>query len=762
MATRILKTFDAAPEALAAIPGVRTLQAYPAFTVIEAEDDAAAAAAGRTGLTEDITANYVLQSGEKPIDTGIPRMTADGASQQHPAYADQNPLPGGPHHFIVQFVGPIRDEWLSGLVLTGAEVVAPYQHYAVIVRATARQAGAISQLKYVRWAGHLPYAARLSPTAASDPTEPSENAPRTRLLPGAFNVEFFKNEQASAARAAVAKLGFEIIEDLSASGILVVRSTPDSSDDALQGRLQALSMVHGVRQIGRKAISRISNDRAAVVMGAATALGTPGLGLSGAGQIIGICDTGLDTGVPATIHPDFTGRIAAIRSYPISPAFSAYVTNPGADDGPSDVDSGHGTHTSGSILGSGVSSTNLPGLAGPVRGLAYGASLVMQAVEQRVRWKPGQAPPDGSRYALAGLPSDLTDLFTWSYGQGARIHSNSWGGGDAQDYDANCGQIDAFVWSNPDFCILFAAGNDGKDSDGDGQIDSGSVTPPGTAKNCITVGASDNNRPEINQTNGDLWGPTAAPTAALAAGDPANMAPFSSRGPTRDGRIKPEIVAPGTYVLSTRSRLLSEKTWGYGRYGTSSLYMFDCGTSMATPLTAGAVAVIRQYLRIEMAIPAPSAALLKASIVVGAVAINGRGGPPDMDQGFGRIDVDAVVAPAAPLKATFIEGPKLATGDLNEHVVQVVAPGCPIKVSMAYSDYPGPNLVNNLNLIVRGPDGTVLTGNAAGGSTTLDKINNVETVLMPNAAHGAWRVQVVASNVANGPQSFALAILAAS
>ncbi|MGX7873189.1 S8 family serine peptidase [Mesorhizobium sp. ORM6] len=322
--------------------------------------------------------------------------------------------------------------------------------------------------------------------------------------------------------------------------------------------------------------------------------------------------------------------------------------------------------------------------------------------------------------------------------------------------------MDTFIWNKPDFCILFAAGNDGKDNDGDGLIDSGSVTPPGTAKNCITVGACANDRPNISQTNGDLWGPTAAPTAAPAAGDPKNLAPFSSRGPTRDGRIKPDVVSPGTYVLSTRSRRLSEKTWGYGRYATATLYMFDCGTSMATPLAAGAVAVIRQYLRTQKKIASPSAALLKAVLILGAVPINGRNGPPDVDQGFGRVDVDAVVAPAAPLASTFVEGPKLATGDLQELQVQVAHAGLPLKVTMVYSDYPGANLVNNLNLVVRAPDGSVTVGNARPGTTAMDNINNVECIATTAAAAGTWKVQVVASNVPQGPQPYALAILAAT
>ncbi|MGX7873190.1 S8 family serine peptidase [Mesorhizobium sp. ORM6] len=428
MAKRILKAFDAKAEDLASIVGVRTIQAYPAFTVVEADDDTAAEAVMRTGLSEDITSNFGIDAGQTSIDTAVPRISVEGVDQHHPDYPDDTPLSKGPHHYIVQFVGPIRRPWITGVGKTGAEVVAPYQHYAVIARATAEQAGAITKLVYVRWVGHLPYSARIAPAAASPSTEHSELAPRTRLLPGAFNVEFFKPELASAAKRMVTKLGFAIIEDLSRRGLLVVRSKRTEPAE-LPAQIDQLSKVHGVRQIGRKPISRIANDRAAIVMATANALARPGLGLSGAGEIVGICDTGLDTGVPSTIHPDFSGRVAAIKSYPISPSFSAYVTNPGADDGPADLDSGHGTHTSGSILGNGISSSNLPGLAGPIRGLAYEAQLVMQAVEQQVDWKPNIAGPDAARYALAGLPSDLADLFTWSYSQGARVHSNSWGGG---------------------------------------------------------------------------------------------------------------------------------------------------------------------------------------------------------------------------------------------------------------------------------------------------------------------------------------------
>jgi hypothetical protein len=123
--------------------------------------------------------------------------------------------------------------------------------------------------------------------------------------------------------------------------------------------------------------------------------------------------------------------------------------------------------------------------------------------------------------------------------------------------------LDNFVWKKPDFCILFAAGNDGTDANRDGVVDLGSVTAPGTAKNCITVGASENNRPEFTETYGEAWKddyPVEPLKSDPMANDPDDMVAFSSRGPTADGRIKPDVVAPGTYILSTRSRMIGI-TW---------------------------------------------------------------------------------------------------------------------------------------------------------------------------------------------------------
>jgi serine protease AprX len=528
--------------------------------------------------------------------------------------------------------------------------------------------------------------------------------------------------------------------------------------------------VPGVRFIRERTLKRTSNDVAARLMGTALALGNPGLGLSGQGEVVGVCDTGLDTGDPDTVHPDFKNRVAWIKSYPISSDFDAFVKNPGGNDGPADLDSGHGTHVAGSILCDGASSAGLPGLAGPIRGLAHKARLAFQAVEQEIRWKdPADAAVHG-RYLLAGIPLDLGTLFGDAYAKKVRIHSNSWGGGDPGAYDEQCKQLDQFVWDHPDFLVVTAAGNDGTDRDGDGRINPMSVSSPAPAKNALTVGACENQRPNFDRERYGDWWPSDYPAAPFKndpmSDDPDEVVPFSSRGPTRDGRVKPDVVAPGTFILSTRSRQIALNNTAWAAFPPSRLYFHMGGTSMATPLTAGACAIVREYLRKKQGIKSPTAALLKAAVIAGAQRLPGTapaGTVLDNHQGFGRVNLDAVLAPAPPLRARFVEvEPGLLTGAQHVATLSLAVGGPLLRIVLGYSDYPGASLVNNLNLLVQAPDGTTLVGNQGpGGAPTPDTNNNVEVVQVPAPAGGAWRVAVVGSNVPQGPQPFALVVLAA-
>ena len=754
----MLKVFASGRDQDALAERYDLVERYPAFVLLDASAKQARAIEA-DHLVEDISDQYTIRLGgevQASIDSSSPRITARGTTAAHPAYKGAKRLVPGPHHYLVQFVGPVKDAWLDSVRKAGGEVVDGYSGFTMVVRASDDSIARIAALPEVRWAGHLPTQARIDVAPPSAP-----RPPRTKLLPGSLAVEFFTAREARKGRAAVRRLGVRIAADESDAGVLVVEQRGGTA--AQQRRqVEALSRVHGVRTVRRRAVNRISNDVAVgIVKGNAAAMGGVAT-LDAAGEIVGICDTGLDVGSTGPAHPDFAGRVKAVLSYPITPDFSTYIRNAGHDDGASDLDSGHGTHVAGSVLGDGTASAALVGQT-PIRGIAHGARLVFQAVEQSLDWKDPQDLAKYGRYLLAGIPADISKIFADAFTRGVRVHSNSWGGGDAGAYDAQSRRLDQFVWEHPTMCVLVAAGNDGTDHDRNGKIDLGSVTPPATAKNCITVGASESLRRAFDSDTYGEWWPHSYPAppykGAPMANDPAQVVAFSSRGPTADGRMKPDVVAPGTWILSTKSTMLSTTATGWGPFPPSSKYFYMGGTSMATPLTAGAVAAIRQHLRRDRHIANPTAALLKAVVIAGADRLPNTapmGTVVDPHQGFGRVDVAGSVTPGAGM-ALVLEQHRVSTGRARRTTVKVKNPTTPLRVVLAYSDYPGASLVNNLNLVVTAPDGTMHVGNQSeAGTPTLDVVNNVEVVHVSRPASGQWTIEVIGSNVPKGPQSYAL------
>jgi len=280
------------------------------------------------------------------------------------------------------------------------------------------------------------------------------------------------------------------------------------------------------------------------------------------------------------------------------------------------------------------------------------------------------------------------------------------------------------------------------------------------------VGACENLRPEFNsELYGDWW-PTDFPANPVhgepMADDADQVVAFSSRGPTKDNRIKPDVVAPGTFILSTRSTKLAPNNFAWKAYPPNKSYFFMGGTSMATPLTAGAVGLVREFLRKEQGLANPSAALLKATLLAGAQRLPKTapaGTIADPHQGFGRVNLDRSLK--RPLGT--IDGPVLKTGQKSTTIVSIPTGGKNLRIAMCYSDFPGENLVNNLNLIVSDPSGKRYVGNqktVAGSSLKLDAKNNVEIVEVQNAKPGKWTIDVVAGNVPVGPQDFAVAAVA--
>src|SRR5512142_3141901 len=204
------------------------------------------------------------------------------------------------------------------------------------------------------------------------------------------------------------------------------------------------------------------NDAADDIIGAAVANSR---GYDGSSQIAAVADTGLGGGTAATAHADIpASRIVAIYNWPgATDTCFQTITN----DGSIDVDSGHGTHTTGSVLSDG-------GPNGEGRGMAPAARLVFQSTENWATISTycqvmGGYPANG--YFLTGLPDDLKTLFQQAYNAGARIHSNSWGASTAGDYTTDSVNTDDFVWTNRDMIITFSAGNDGIDANSNGVVD---------------------------------------------------------------------------------------------------------------------------------------------------------------------------------------------------------------------------------------------------------------------------------------------------
>ena len=491
------------------------------------------------------------------------------------------------------------------------------------------------------------------------------------------------------------------------------------------------------------------------------------LGLTGSNVVVNVNDSGVDAN-----QPDLQGRVFC--DVPIS----------GVDS------NGHGTHVAGIIAGSGLESTTVTNASGSV----------MPAVGWQFR---GQAPA-AQIFAIAANPNPGPASDSYLQETAARtnvfISNNSWHYANDNAYDLAAARYDAAVrdalpgvpGSQP-LLFVFGAGNAGNGANDGLGGDPDSVQSPATAKNVITVGAIEQPR--------SIADPVCATNQPwLGLTDSNNeVAAFSSRGNVgvgvegEFGRFKPDVVAPGTFVVSARSTQWDQLAYYSPTNGSDDyfevlsnlnntlgpFYRYESGTSLSAAEVSGALALMQEFFQNLGRTNSP--ALMKALLINGARPLTSPGAfqvrNPTNSQGWGLINLtnslpigltNSFAQAAAPMQL-FDQNPEdaLATGQSHTRFVSLslAATNQPLRVTLVWTDPPGNpaaslKLVNNLDLVVTNLDtGEVFFGNdiPAGSSfnppwdtnTTpnLDVVNNVENVYLAPALATNYSVTVVAHDV---------------
>jgi subtilisin-like proprotein convertase family protein len=507
--------------------------------------------------------NALIDTG-RPLDFSIP---------------DSLRAQGDPGAYIVQAHGPVDDAFRAALKAAGAEIVSYIPNNAYLVRASAsvaRQMSASSQ-------SVLPFEPyyKLSPGLLW-------LVMRQEPLPqaGALNVVAFADTR-EATLAALAQMGVKVTgEHRSPFG-------PVFSVQAGDGQVTAIAGLAGVQTLELASKRVVANDlsRARVRVALDSTATNNHLGLTGTNVLVQLNDTGVDAA-----HPDLTNRVTGLFLY--------------------DAD-GHGTHVAGIIAGDGTMSitvTNVPGST------LTGGTNNNAASTNQFR---GMAP-QARLYAQPLFLSDF-ELQEAAARTNALISNNSWNYANndyniaAASYDAAVRDALPEVTGSQPVLFVFSAGNAGNGSDSGLAGDVESIQSPGTAKNVITVGALEQARNITNETKIPIPGTTnftyLRPWQEMTDTD-KQVAAFSSRGNVgvsvegEFGRFKPDVVAPGVFVVSTRSQ-----QWDTNAYYNPTNYSFyfypltsvDTNTlnnySIFVPANAVEVIVQVQALNTNLAMP---------------------------------------------------------------------------------------------------------------------------------------------------------------
>jgi hypothetical protein len=664
---------------------------------------------------------------------------------------------------------PMKAEWRAEIESAGGKInsFSPPNVFLVFL-AASKKVGALPFVERVTRYGieetfcpTLLQALGLAPAVDAGGSSGPSDSTGDIVPPHTFDAILHRQSDNAQAKAAIEWLGGKVTEE--SPTVLRFEAALDS------GMLAALADRPEIKRLAPYVPPRLFSNQARILCGVERINqefnGSPAGKWNGAGELVAVLDSGIDA-----THADFEGQFDAPVVYKL-----------GDKSGTADDLVGHGTHVCGIIAGTGKGSD------GKIRGMAPGARLL----------PIGMVAMDAFDRPFLLTPPDLGDLLKEATSRGAKIINLSWGTPLGGSYDQGARQLDKFIYDNPEVLVVIAAGNEGRATKGFHEFNT--IGTPASAKNAVTVGACGSSQ-DVDKTYGTYSAQKfKPPVASLLMCDPDLPAALGSRGPTDYDSVKPDVSACGVYVLAPRAAKCTIG-WQPAFDEFNGRYVYLGGTSMAAPVVSGLAAILRQYLKTERNVVAPSAALLKSILVCSAeragVLTKEQGGPfedrvgyPDFHQGFGRVDLSRVLPHAAApagRKLLFddvannspraLRSHSLAGGSANaKRDYQVTVSNgntAPLRIVLTWTDFPGNSVQNNLNVYVDCPGGGLAIGNSdltfmrdalfenlLLNNVPFDKRNTVEHIRIDQPVPGPYIIRVVAQNTPMADQGYALCVV---
>jgi hypothetical protein len=664
---------------------------------------------------------------------------------------------------LVQFFGPPTNDALQSLKTTGAKIVSYIPNNAYLIWASRSQLQRVhamrGQADIIQWDAPFHPAYKIDPQIKLDSVQQLPISIELLDTPG--TAEAIEQIKAIARKV--------LMPEFSAAGTIQIKILTECL------KLTAIAQLPEVIAIEPWAKMKLHDERAGQILAGSLINETvnnifvsrpanPGyidflrsLGFNSTFDfVVDMGDSGFDKGSAqaSVMHPDFLdsrgqSRIAYLHDFTANGS-----ANPAHDP------VGHGTLNASILAGYNVGTTS-----------AFRDSLGYQ-------YGLGVAP--FARLGMSRIFNDdnefvdnisFSQLMVAAYSAGARISNNSWGLcsqelGFCNVYNSDCRTFDALVRdidpNGPGYqqmVVIFSAGNDGADLPQ-------SVAMPGTAKNVITVGASEGFRPVdangVALRDGCNVGNTLSDNVQ-------DIVAFSSGGPVQDGRAKPDLVAPGTHITgaATQDPAFGPKSNDaigicdhYFPAG-QTLYTWSSGTSHSAPMVTGGAALAYQWLKTRFGTD-PSAAIVKAMLLNSTSYLTGNKANdnlPGARQGWGLLNIarmfettDRIIYDESSSR-TFTQ-----SGGAPFEITGVITdPTKEFRAMLVWSDAPGTTLsnapyVNQLNLEIS-VGGIVYKGNVFQGQYSKtggqsDFLNNTQGIRLPAGTTGPFVIRIYPTLIA--------------